>query len=76
MGLLETRVIGFIGLGAMGDPMARRMADKLPSGSQIYVYDVAEPPMTAISNAYPGKIVKATSPKHVAEHAVSFAVSI
>ncbi|KAF2009420.1 hypothetical protein BU24DRAFT_467801 [Aaosphaeria arxii CBS 175.79] len=69
MGLLEARTIGFIGLGAMGSPMARRIAEKLPPGSQMYVYDVVQPPMDAISEAFPGKIVKAVSPKHVAEHA-------
>jgi 3-hydroxyisobutyrate dehydrogenase-like beta-hydroxyacid dehydrogenase len=63
--------LGFIGLGAMGSPMARHLATKLPSESRIWVYDVAEHLLDDICAAFPGRVVKGDNAKHVAQHVVS-----
>ncbi|KAK0109376.1 hypothetical protein ONS96_003191 [Cadophora gregata f. sp. sojae] len=59
--------IGFIGLGAMGLPMARHLANKLPQDTLIYVFDVADEVMNTFSAEYPKKIVKCGSAKDVAK---------
>ncbi|POR31385.1 Uncharacterized protein TPAR_08403 [Tolypocladium paradoxum] len=37
---MEPRSVGFIGLGTMGLPMAKNLAEKLPSESKLFVFDV------------------------------------
>lgn len=69
MGTEYTRV-GFIGLGAMGKHMVEQLALKLPSEAQIYVYDVVEAAIDDIVARYPGRMVRATSPRNVAENSV------
>jgi len=38
----EDKLVGFIGLGAMGKPMAGHLANKLPAKTTIYGFDVVE----------------------------------
>jgi 3-hydroxyisobutyrate dehydrogenase len=64
--------IGFIGLGAMGFPMAEQLATKLPSTTTIIVYDVVESAINELVEKYPGKVFAGTSPKHVVENSVRF----
>ncbi len=66
------KTLGFIGLGAMGKPMLKHLADKLPEEARIWVYDVVEQIMNEMCAAYPGRVLKGTSAKDVAEHAVCF----
>ena len=49
--LLPSR-IGLIGLGAMGLPMARNLAEKLPKESQIFVYDVMQESVEQLASEY------------------------
>ncbi|KAL2071901.1 hypothetical protein VTL71DRAFT_13136 [Oculimacula yallundae] len=58
--------IGFIGLGAMGLPMARQLASKLPGKTIIYIFDVAAEAMRTIYNEFPNTIVMCRSAKEVA----------
>jgi pyrroline-5-carboxylate reductase len=62
--------LGFIGLGAMGKPMVEHLANKLPQESRIWVYDVVEEVVDEMCTAFPERISKATSAKHVAEQTV------
>ncbi|TVY62828.1 3-hydroxyisobutyrate dehydrogenase [Lachnellula suecica] len=59
--------IGFIGLGAMGMPMATHLAKKLPTEKQIYVYDIAEDLVDGFCAEFPNKGFKCASAKEVAE---------
>ena len=62
--------IGFIGLGAMGFPMAKHLANKLPSETPIYVFDVAKEAMDNFCAEFPKKIVKCGSAREVAQQTV------
>ncbi|KAG4443662.1 hypothetical protein IFR05_000848 [Cadophora sp. M221] len=62
-----SRSIGFIGLGAMGLPMARHLANKLLPDTQMYVFDVADEAMNKLYDEFPKKIVKCESAKEVAQ---------
>lgn len=55
--------LGFIGIGAMGEPMAKRFLD---SGHPVYIYDVSEQAMQrlAASGAHPYN-----TPAEIAQHA-------
>lgn len=61
--------VGFIGLGAMGRPMVVHLANKLPTESRIYVFDVVEEVIDQLCAEYPQKLHKATSAKDVAQQA-------
>lgn len=64
------KCIGFIGLGAMGKPMAVNLAKSLPSGSQIYAHDAVNMPVDELYRSFPDMIVKCTSAREVAESSV------
>lgn len=64
--------LGFIGLGAMGRPMLSHLARKLPSSSRIWVYDVAEQVVNEVCDEFPGRVVKGSSAKEVAEQVVCY----
>ena len=66
--------VGFIGLGAMGRPMVTHLAEKLPTESRIYVFDVAEKLVDELCAEFPQKLHKASSAKDVAQQAVSSTV--
>jgi 3-hydroxyisobutyrate dehydrogenase-like beta-hydroxyacid dehydrogenase len=67
---LKLKTLGFIGLGAMGKPMVTHLANKLPAGSQIYVYDVVEAVVDEMVSNFPERVYKASSAKNVAEQVV------
>ena len=68
---LQYRSVGFIGLGAMGMPMATHLANKLPEETQIHVFDVFKPSVEDLCKRYPGKVTEAKSAKDVANKSVS-----
>lgn len=63
--------LGFIGLGAMGKPMVSHLANKLPSDSRIWVYDVVQQVVDDLCAEFPERIVRGASAKDVAENVVS-----
>ncbi|CZR54236.1 related to 3-hydroxyisobutyrate dehydrogenase [Phialocephala subalpina] len=67
MGSVKESAVGFIGLGAMGRPMAGHLASKLPSQTRIYVYDVVESVVDEVCKEFPDKVLKGSSAKDVAE---------
>ena len=64
--------VGFIGLGAMGKPMAINLARKLPQGSHIYVHDVVASAINELLVMFPEKLVNCHDAKEVAEKSVLF----
>lgn len=67
----EPLKLGFVGLGAMGLPMASNMISKAAQGSTLYVYDVSEGPMKTLADAHPGLVVVCDSPREVSRSTVS-----
>ncbi|PLB36958.1 putative 3-hydroxyisobutyrate dehydrogenase [Aspergillus candidus] len=68
MTALDFSRVGFIGLGAMGKHMVEHLATKLPNDSSVFVYDISSPPIDELVGRYPGKIVRNTSPRNVADN--------
>lgn len=66
----EFKKLGFIGLGAMGRPMLEHLANKLPSESRIWVYDVFEKVVDELCSQYPDRVLKGKSAKDVAQQVV------
>ena len=66
----QYKTLGFIGLGAMGWPMAGHLADKLPQQTKIYVFDVVGSLMDDLCAKYPKKVSKAKNARDVAEKSV------
>lgn len=64
------RSIGFIGLGAMGKPMAVHLANKLPSETRIHVFDVVQTVVEQVCADFPDRVYKGSSAKDVAEKSV------
>lgn len=71
MGSVQESAVGFIGLGAMGKPMAGHLANKLPTTTRIYVFDVVESVVDEICSQFPEKVFRGESAKDVAEKSVS-----
>ena len=68
---LEGKTFGFIGLGAMGTPMVQNLAEKLPTGIKIYVFDVVEKAVDGLCSQCPNRVLKTQSAREVAEKSVS-----
>lgn len=63
--------LGFIGLGAMGYPMASQLISKSPKGSILHVYDVSENALQSFLNSHnKGSIVLCGSPREISTKAV------
>lgn len=71
MGSVQENAVGFIGLGAMGRPMAGHLANKLPEHTRIYIFDVVQSVVDELCAEFPNKVLKGTSAKDVAEKSVS-----
>ena len=62
--------LGFVGLGAMGLPMARHLAAKLPDNIQVFVFDINPSSVEELYDQYPHRVVKCASAKQVADRSV------
>lgn len=62
--------LGFIGIGAMGQPMIGHLATKLPAETEIHIYDISDEVVQKVCDAYPGRISKGSSAKDVANKSV------
>jgi len=61
---------GFIGLGAMGYPMAKNLRAKIPEGDTLTIFDLNSASVEKFSQeATPSGVVVAKSPREVAEKA-------
>lgn len=73
MSNVEFKSVGFIGLGAMGGPMADHLANKLPEQVQIHVFDVSESVVQDICQRHFDRVQKSKSARDVADQSVSVA---
>ena len=71
MELSKISGLGFVGLGAMGLPMAGHLAAKLPENVHLYVHDVNQSAMEELYKKSPDRTTKCSSAKEVADKSVS-----
>jgi 3-hydroxyisobutyrate dehydrogenase len=71
MDLSKISGLGFVGLGAMGLPMAGHLAAKLPESVHIFVYDINQASMDQLQQDFPSRITKCSGAKDVADKSVS-----
>jgi 3-hydroxyisobutyrate dehydrogenase len=62
--------VGFIGLGAMGKPMVANLAEKLPAGSHIYVFDVVPALVKELSASLDSTVIACADAKEVTSYSV------
>ena len=62
--------LGFVGLGAMGLPMAGHLAAKLPNNVHMFVFDINKRSMEQLYQDYPDRITTCSSAKEVADKSV------
>lgn len=62
--------IGWIGLGLMGDPMARNLLKKCDAETKFYVYDVMSAAVEKFVQEGGGRVVGCSGSKEVAEKSV------
>ncbi|OAL19047.1 hypothetical protein AYO20_11694 [Fonsecaea nubica] len=67
MDLSKISSLGFVGLGAMGLPMAGHLAAKLPENVHMYVYDINQSSVDQLHHDYPQRVTKCSSAKEVAD---------
>ncbi|KIW30434.1 uncharacterized protein PV07_06177 [Cladophialophora immunda] len=67
MDLSKISGLGFVGLGAMGLPMAGHLAAKLPSNVHIYAYDINQSSVDQLHHDYPERVTKCSGAKEVAD---------
>ncbi|KAL2205505.1 hypothetical protein CC79DRAFT_1387394 [Sarocladium strictum] len=65
----EPQKLGWVGLGAMGAPMASNLLSKSPHGSELYIYDLSEASMKLFIDRNGPNAIACTSPREVAENA-------
>ncbi len=66
MGNPEVKHVGFVGLGAMGLPMASHLAAKLPEETCIYVFDIVQSLVDQLCESHSPKVLRCGSAKDVA----------
>ncbi|KIX07112.1 3-hydroxyisobutyrate dehydrogenase [Rhinocladiella mackenziei CBS 650.93] len=67
MDLSKISGLGFVGLGAMGLPMAGHLAAKLPENITVYVFDINPSSVERLRSEYPNRVVRCSSAKDVAD---------
>lgn len=66
----EFTAVGFIGLGAMGMPMAKNLVKKLPDKAHVYIYDVSEALVQQLAGEEPDRVVSCHDARGVATRSV------
>ncbi|KAG5661263.1 hypothetical protein KAF25_005385 [Fusarium avenaceum] len=61
--------LGFVGLGAMGLPMASNLISKAPKGSVLFIYDISEKSVKQLANKYNNSAEICKSAREVAQSA-------
>lgn len=64
------KAIGWIGLGLMGDPMARNLLKKTDADTKFYIYDVVPEAVEKFVKDGQGRVQTCSSSKEVAERSV------
>jgi 3-hydroxyisobutyrate dehydrogenase-like beta-hydroxyacid dehydrogenase len=64
--------VGFIGLGAMGLPMAKRICQRLTGGVQLFAFDIVSANVDQLVDSHKDTVVRCNSVREVAEKSVFF----
>lgn len=67
---MSPRVLGFVGLGVMGYPMAVNLFKKLDVGTKLHVYDVSSQVLSNFEQEAPHLVSVCSSAREVAERSV------
>lgn len=67
---MSPRVLGFIGLGVMGYPMALNLLKKVERGTKLHVYDVSRDVLRRLNDEFPELVSVCSSAREVAERSV------
>jgi 3-hydroxyisobutyrate dehydrogenase len=70
MEIAKVSGLGFVGLGAMGLPMAGHLAAKLPAEVRMHVFDLNQAAVDQLHKDYPERVTKSSSAKEVADKSV------
>jgi len=70
MAELKVVKVGFVGLGAMGSPMAGHLAEKLPKGSHLFVFDIMQKLVDELCSKYPDTVTQSKNAKDVTDNSV------
>jgi 3-hydroxyisobutyrate dehydrogenase len=76
LNMIDESTVGFIGLGAMGAPMAIHLAEKLPSETKIYAFDVVQSAVDQLVEQFPGRVFAGNNARDVAEKSVRFTLDL
>ena len=68
---LKYKSIGFIGLGAMGKPMAANLIKKTPKDVKINIYDISPEPVEELRTLHDCRVTACKSSKDLARLSVS-----
>jgi 6-phosphogluconate dehydrogenase (decarboxylating) len=63
--------LGFVGLGAMGLPMASNLISKSPEGSVLFIYDISTEITKQLADKHKDSVEMCKSAREVAQRAVS-----
>ncbi len=64
--------VGFIGLGAMGLPMAKRICQGFTGGVQLFAFDILSANVDQLVNDHEDTVIRCNSVREVAEKSVFF----
>lgn len=67
---MVARTLGFIGLGAMGYPMALNLLNVLDAGARLHIYDVSRDVLRQMQEAAPELVHVCSSAREVTERSV------
>lgn len=70
LNMINESTVGFIGLGAMGAPMAIHLAERLPAETKIYAFDVVQSAVDQLVEQFPNKVIATKNARDVAERSV------
>lgn len=62
--------VGFIGLGAMGYPMAKNLTMRLPESAKVFVFDISAEAVEQLSSKMGSKVHACQNARDVAEKSV------
>jgi len=69
---MSRRMLGFIGLGVMGYPMAVNLLKKLGDGGKLHAFDVSNHVLESLKQEAPDLVVACSSAREVSEKSVEY----
>jgi 3-hydroxyisobutyrate dehydrogenase-like beta-hydroxyacid dehydrogenase len=68
--MADYKAVGFVGLGAMGAPMVGHLANKLPAGIPIHIFDVVQSVVEDTCKQNPDRVFAGSGARDVADKSV------